>query len=109
MKDDELDRWIARALERAEEEAPEHVREAARRRVAAVANAKPFSWRLVVPWLPLLAAAALLVAFSLRVMQPPPAPEKRITRIRTEFELPGKNIRIIWVQRDDFRLGADEG
>ena len=70
---------------------------------------KPSPWRRVVPWLPLLAAAVMLVAFSLRVMQPPPAPEKRITRIRTEFELPGKNIRIIWVQRDDFRLPADEG
>jgi hypothetical protein len=109
MKNDELDRWIARALERGEEETPERVRQAARRRVAAMAKAKPFPWRRIVPWLPLLAAAALLVAFSLRVMQPPPAPEKRITQIRTEFDLPGKNIRIIWVQRDDFRLDADRG
>lgn len=109
MKNDELDRWIARALERAEEEAPDHVREAVRRRLAAMERAKPFPWRGIVPWLPLLAAAALLVAFSLRVMQPPPAPEKRITRIRTEFEIPGKNIRIIWVQRDDFRLPGDKG
>lgn len=109
MRNDELDRWIARALERAEEEAPDSVREAARRRVAALEKGRPFPWRRIVPWLPLLAAAALLVAFSLRVMQPPPAPEKRITRIRTEFELPGKNIKIIWVQRDDFRLPADGG
>jgi hypothetical protein len=109
MKNDELDRWIACALERAEEEAPDHARDAVRRRLAAMETAKPFPWRRIVPWLPLAAAAALLVAFSLRVMQPPPAPEKRITRIRTEFELPGKNIRIIWEQRDDFRLEADEG
>lgn len=80
-----------------------------RRRVAALERTKTFPWRRIFPWLPLLAAAALLVAFSLRVMQPPPAPEKRITQIRTEFELPGKNIRIIWVQRDDFRLEADGG
>lgn len=109
MKNDELDRWIARALERAEEETPEHVREAARRSLDDLEETKPFPWRRIVPWLPLLAAGALLVTFSLRVMQPPPAPEKRITQIRTELELPGKNIRIIWVQRDDFRLSADEG
>ncbi len=109
MNNDELDRWIARALERGEEETPDLVREAARRRVAAMEKTKPPAWRRIVPWLPLLAAAALIVAFSLRVMQPPPAPGKRITQIRTELDLPGKNIRIIWVQRDDFRLSTDEG
>lgn len=109
MKNDELDRWITHALERGEEETPDRVREAARRRVAAMEKTKPPAWRRILPWLPLLAAAVLLVTFSLRVMQPPPAPEKPITRIRTEFNIPGKNIKIIWVQRDDFHLGTDEG
>lgn len=110
MKNDELDRFIVRALERSEAEIPAAVRESLRRRSAvAMEKRRPFPWRAIVPWLPLLAAAAIVVAFSLTVLYPPPAPEKKITLIRTEFNLPGQNIKIIWVQRDDFRLTRDEG
>lgn len=109
MDNEQLDRFITAALARSESELPAGVRAQIAGRVAAGRGEIPHAWRRIIPWLPLLAAAALIVAFSLPVLVPPKPEEKKITQIRTEFDLPGQNIRIIWVQRDDFRLGSEEG
>lgn len=110
MKNEELDRFIVCALESAQAEIPAALRDQARQRVAQAAPwQRPLAWRRIAFWGPLLAAAALIVAFSLPLLYPPRAEEKKITQIRTEFSLPDKNIKIIWVQRHDFRLAAMEG
>lgn len=104
MDNEQIDRFITEALARSESEVPAAVRVRIERRTAAGRRISSLPWRRLVPWLPLLAAAALIVAFSLPLLVPPQAGEKKITEIRTEFELPEQNIRIVWVQRDDFRL-----
>lgn len=109
MDNEQVDRFITAALARSECEVPAGVRAQIAGRVAAGRSEPDHAWRRLLPWLPLLAAAALVVAFSLPVLVPPRAAEKKITQIRTEFDLPDHNIRIVWVQRDDFRLGSGEG
>ncbi|MCU0237542.1 MAG: hypothetical protein MUC72_10720 [Acidobacteria bacterium] len=110
MKNEELDRFIVSALECAQAEIPVVLRDKTRQRVTQAApRQRPHAWKQVAFWGPLLAAAALIVAFSLPLLYPPRAEEKKITQIRTEFSLPDKNIKIIWVQRDDFRLAGMEG
>jgi len=110
MKNKELDQWIVSALERSQAEVPAALRDKVRRQVAQAApRPRPLAWGRLAFWGPLLAAAALIVAFSLPLLYPPRTAEKKITQIRTEFSLPDKNIKIIWVQRDNFRLAGMEG
>ncbi len=109
MDNKQLDRFITNALARSESEVPSGVRARIERRPAAGRWTSTPIWRRLVPWLPLLVAAALIIVFSLPILYPPPAPEREITQIRTEFSLPDKNIRIVWVQRDDFRLPDGDG
>jgi hypothetical protein len=63
---------------------------------------RPFLWY---PVSAALAAILLVVLFvftpfinSLKDTNPP------ISEIKTEFEIPNKNIKIIWVQKKDFKL-----
>ena len=109
MDNEQIDRFIKDALARSESEVPAAVRARIERRKAAGRRTNTLNWRRLVPWLPLLAAAVLIIVFSLPIRYPPPAPEREITQIRTEFSLPDKNIRIVWVQRDDFRLPDGDG
>ncbi|MBN2346830.1 MAG: hypothetical protein JXO51_10620 [Candidatus Aminicenantes bacterium] len=103
MKDEELDKFVSRTLEKAEEEVPAALRDGVRRQAAAAA-APPRPWRRLAFWGSLAAAAFLLAVLFLPPLFPPRVPERKIRRIRTEFTIPDKNIRIVWVQRDDFRL-----
>ncbi len=110
MNNRELDRFIVSALERSQAEVPAALRRQVRERVGSTTPMpRLLAWRRIVFWGPLLAAAALIVAFSLPLLYPPRAAEKKITQIRTEFNLPDKNIKIIWVQRDDFQLAGMGG
>lgn len=109
MENKQLDRFITDALARSESEVPAEVRARIERRAAAGPRTSPLPWRRLVPWLPLLVAAVLIIVFSLPILVPRPAPEREITQIRTEFSLPDSNIRIVWVQRDDFRLPEGGG
>lgn len=61
-------------------------------------------------WVPLAAAASLVIA-AVFIFQPfaikqtnQPEPEKPISEIKTELELPDSNIKIIWFQKKDFKL-----
>ncbi|MCX6559042.1 MAG: hypothetical protein NTZ26_00880 [Candidatus Aminicenantes bacterium] len=61
------------------------------------------------PWLLALipgAAAALLAAFLL-FPRPATAPNP-ISEIRTEFEIAGKNIKVVFFQKPDFHLFEEE-
>jgi quinol-cytochrome oxidoreductase complex cytochrome b subunit len=67
-------------------------------------------YRLAWPRLSVPAAAVLLLAAIFFIFQPlwratPSAPPvKPISEIKTEWELPGDNIKILWVQKKDFEL-----
>ena len=60
-------------------------------------------------WAPLLAAAMLVLVVSLPLLFPPKPAIKKISQIRTEFSIPEKNIKILWVQRDDFHFPEKNG
>jgi len=110
MKNDDLDRFLSRSLEKNELEIPPEVQESVLRRMAALANQpRRSAWRWVKIWVPLLAAALLVLVVSLPLLFPPQPAIKKISQIRTEFSIPEKNIKIVWVQRDDFRLPATNG
>jgi hypothetical protein len=108
MKNEELDDLISRSLDKLEMEVPAAVRADLRRQAADLASRKP-AWKRIVLWGSLSAAAALLAVLSLTLLFPPRPPEKKITQIRTEFSIPEKNIKIVWVQRDDFHLPETQG
>jgi len=59
--------------------------------------------RFFLPAAALAGVIVLLVIFT--PLSSPPAPQKPvISEIRTEFELKDKNIKIIWFQKEDFKL-----
>lgn len=61
-------------------------------------------------WLPATAAAMILIVLALFLFQPfshtPNGKngDKEISEIKTELELAHANIKIIWVQKKDFKL-----
>ena len=110
MKNEELDGLISSSLAKSELEIPVELQRTIRRRIVALANQPHRSrWILVKIWLPLLAAAILLLVVSLHLLFQPLPEAKKISQIRTEFSIPGKNIKIIWVQREDFQLPETNG
>ena len=110
MKNDDLDRFISRNLEKNELEIPCAVQNNVRRRIAALANQpRRLGWRWMKIWVPLLAAALLVFVVSLSLHFPPQSEIKKISQIRTEFTISDKNIKIIWVQRDDFHFPDSNG
>jgi hypothetical protein len=110
VKNEELDEFISRSLDKLEIEVPAALQADLRRRAAAIKMTPRWTaWKRVALWASLSAAAVLLAVISLPLLFPIRTPEKKITQIRTEFSIPEKNIRIVWVQRDDFRLPAEKG
>jgi hypothetical protein len=110
MKNDDLDRFISSHLEKNELEIPSVVQSDVQRRIAALADQpQQPAWRWVKILVPLLAAAMLFLVVSLPLLFPPRPATKKISQIRTEFSIPDKNIKIVWVQRDDFHLPETKG
>jgi hypothetical protein len=110
MKNDGLDKFISRNLEKLELEVPPEVQNSVRQRVALLAaQPRRSTWRWVKIWVPLLAAGLLVIVVSLPLLFPPRPAIKKISQIRTEFTIPDKNIKILWVQRDDFHLTETNG
>jgi hypothetical protein len=61
------------------------------------------SWLLaIIPSVAVILAAMILLVPALR--QPLASPIPPISEIRTDFELPDKNIKIVFFQRPDFKL-----
>jgi hypothetical protein len=119
MKDIKLDDRISALVRSVELDVPDGLEdkalEAARTaapRPGARPQARPFRrWPALIPAAALAFAAFLLVLPALR--RPPASPSATsattgltgsIAEIRTEFELPDKNIKIIFFQKPDFNL-----
>lgn len=67
-----------------------------------VPRSRFLSWR---PAAVVLAATILIAAlFTFQPFKKNTAEPDPISEIRTEFELKGKNIKIIWFQKKDFKL-----
>jgi hypothetical protein len=66
---------------------------------------RTFRWALVPA-----AAAALIVAALVvpPLARRPSAPPVQLAEIRTEFEIPDKNIKIVFFQKPDFKLFQEE-
>jgi hypothetical protein len=119
MSDDKrLDEKISGLVRSVEIEVPPAV-EARIREAAEKIRPRPrfFGWRPArVYWrrqarllvlVPCAAAIIILAALLLvPALRKPPAP--KISEIRTEFEIADKNIKIIFIQRPDFKLFQEE-
>jgi len=113
MNDERLDRRISDLVRSVTLEAPrereEVAIEAARSAGASMAARKaarrPLGLRL---WAALAPAAVLAGLIALLALPPlktsAPAPAAPIAEIRTELELAGKNIKVIFFQKPDFNL-----
>ena len=110
MKNDDLDDFILSRLEMDEQEIPAALQDKVRQRITALAERpRRSSWGWLKIWAPLVTAAILLLLVSLSLLFPPRSGLEKISQIRTEFSLPGKNIRIVWVQRKDFHFPDTNG
>jgi len=110
MKNDDLDTFIFRILEKNELEIPSAVQRHVLQRIVDLPDQpRRSTWRWVKIWVPLLAAAMLVIVASLPLLFPPQPKIKKISQIRIEFSIPEKNIKIIWVQRDDSHLPEMNG
>ena len=110
MENDDLDRFISGILKKNELEIPSELQGKLRGRVSDLAqHGRRSAWDRFEIWVPLLAAALLLLVVSLPLLVPPQPATKKISQIRTEFSIPDKNIRILWVQREDFHLPDTNG
>jgi len=73
---------------------------------------RPVSGRRLFWLLTLPSAAAALVVAALLFLPSRPNPVTQenpvISEIRTDFEIPDKNIRIIFIQRPDFKLFEED-
>lgn len=109
MERDDLDRRIASAVRAGDADIPPEVRRAVRERLAARSvRRRPFRFRPVL-WGPAAAAAAILAAVIVFQVGWPWGAKKEFRQIRAQFDLPGKNISIVWVMRDDVRLDTRPG
>ncbi len=104
----EIDERIAALVRRADAGIPAGLE--ARVRTAAVegerklrARQRVLRWSLV----PAAAAALILGVFLASPVARKPAPTA-IAEIRTEFEIPGKNIKIVFFQKPDFKLFQED-
>ena len=107
MKRDELDIRITAAVQAEESEIPAGLRRAVLRRIgeSPTRRQRPWAggfWRF---W-PAAAAAVLLALILVFPGKPLPPAEQGNQPIRTEFSVPEKNLTIIWVTSDDFRMGS---
>jgi anti-sigma factor RsiW len=107
MKRDDMDIRIAAAVQSEEAEIPVDIRRKAIRRIDEQPSRRPRMrlWRPL-PWATTAAAAALLAVLLLSPEKPALGPGKAIPPIRTEFNLPEKNLTIVWVTSGDFQMGS---
>ena len=104
--DDEMISTLVRSVQY---KLPESVEEQVN---AAMAKTKTRKFRLLkrpLFWYPVSAAAAMVIIAVLVIFQPffsnkTVEPDTPITEIKTEFELRDKNIKILWIQKKDFKL-----
>jgi hypothetical protein len=121
MSDDKkLDEKISRLVRSVERDVPPAVEARIREASEGIRLRQRFSggrWllagissRRAIRILALASGAAAVVVLGALLLVPalrkPPAP--RISEIRTEFEIADKNIKIVFIQRPDFKLTQEE-
>ena len=88
---------------------PDSVEEQVNAAMAKTKTGKARLFKRPLLWYPVSAAAAIVIIAALAIFQPfvnktAIDPGTPITEIKTEFELRDKNIKILWVQKKDFKL-----
>lgn len=88
---------------------PGNVEEQVNASMAKIKTRKPRLFKRPLLWYPVSAAAVLVIIAALVIFQPfvnkeTIDPGASITEIKTEFELRDKNIKILWIQKKDFKL-----
>ena len=103
-----IDERITEFLRRTDAEVPPAL-EGRVRAAAREEERRMRSRRRVLRWtlIPTAAAALVLAAFLASPFALSPAPTT-IGEIRTEFEIPGKNIKIVFFQKPDFKLFQED-
>ena len=109
MERDDLDRRIASAVRAGDVDIPPEVRRAVRESLAARSVRKRPFWIRPAFWGPAAAAAAIFVAAIVFQVGWPSGAKRDFRQIRAQFDVPGKNISIVWVMRDDVRLDTRTG
>lgn len=109
MERDDLDRRIASAVRAGDVDIPPEIRRAVRERLAARPVRRTPLWIRPAFWGPAAAAAAILAAVIVFQVGWPWGAKKDFRQIRAQFDVPGKNISIVWVMRDDVRLDTRAG
>jgi len=104
--DDEMISSLVRSVQY---KIPDSVEEQVNASMAKIKTGKPRLFKRPLLWYPVSAAAALVIIAALVIFQPfvnkeTIDPGASITEIKTEFELKDKNIKILWVQKKDFKL-----
>jgi hypothetical protein len=108
-EDRRLDEKIAGLVRSVDEKIPPAVEERIRAAAATVQSRPEIfdrRWPRVLMLVPGVAAVLLAVFLFLPSLRKSPAPQ--ISEIRTEFEIADKNIKIIFIQRPDFKLSQEE-
>ena len=88
---------------------PDRVEEQVNASMAKTKTGKTRLFNRPLLWYPVSAAAAMVIIAALVIFQPfdnkkTIDPGTSITEIKTQFELRDKNIKILWVQKKDFKL-----
>ncbi len=104
--DDEMISTLVRSVQY---KIPDSVEEQVNASMAKTKTGLPRLFKRPLSWYPVSAVAALVIIAALAIFQPfvnkeTIAPGAPITEIKTEFELRDKNIKILWVQKKDFKL-----
>ena len=104
--DDEMISTLVRSVQY---KVPDSVEEQINASIAETKTGKPRLFKRPLFWYPVSAVAAMVIIAVLVIFQPFVNKESidtgtPITEIKTEFELRDKNIKILWVQKKDFKL-----
>ena len=102
------DEMISNLVRSVRYKVPDRVDEQLKASMAKIETGKPRLFKRPLFWYPVSAAAMVIIAI-LVIFQPFVNRESidtgaPITEIKTEFELRDKNIKILWVQKKDFKL-----
>jgi anti-sigma-K factor RskA len=104
--DDEMISTLVRSVQY---KVPDSVEEQVNASIAKTKARKTWLFKRPLFWYPVSAAAVMVIIAALVIFQPfvnkrTIDPGASITEIKTEFELKDKNIKILWVQKKDFKL-----
>lgn len=109
IQNDDFDKKISRIVRSADLDVPPELERKIQtwaKEVAAHRGRRLARWPI---WVAATACASAFLLAILLVYPISPGPSQEVAVIRTEFEIPEKNIKIIFVQRADFPLLEEIG